>query len=645
MSGSATDLLSIKTPLPETAFKAVGLSAREQLSRPFSYLVDLSSGTAALSPDSLIDQKVTVTLGDPETHGRYFNGVVQAVQQMPTANAALWSYRLTVVPKLWFLGQTQSSRFFQNMNVPDIVTGILDKFSVAYSKNLQGSYGKRDYTVQFNESYLHFVQRVLEDEGIFYFFEHTDSAHTMVLGDRKSAFMEIPNPSLTVREGAQGSYDLSSWHREDSSALGQVTVDDYDPATNTLNPAAIRGEVPTVLTPSGAPNRTHYTWPAVRGTTGDANTRAQWRMEAAEAAAQLYAGSGGPLDFFAGGVITVANDPTKAGGSGDYVLRSVTYQASDSADGTIGGSGSMATMSCTAFPADRQWREVPAFAAPVMAGLYTAKVIGPPGEEIYVDDLGRIKIWFPWDVEGDINEQDTLWVRVMQPWGGVGWGTQFVPRIGMEVVVAFLEGDVNRPMVIGSIYNSQQTPLFKAADKNKSGIRTRSTLQGGDSNYHELSFDDTKGSEKMLLHAEKDYQLEVENDQTLQIDNNRNVTVTKDETVTVNGKQTHTIKEDRTLTVSEGHMATTVSQGNRTAEVSMGNESLKVDLGTITYEAMQSITLKVGTSSIVIDNTGITMKGLMIQVSGDTLTALKGAMVQVNGSGMLTLAGGITMIN
>jgi len=320
-------------------------------------------------------------------------------------------------------------------------------------------------------------------------------------------------------------------------------------------------------------------------------------------------------------------------------------------------------MSCTAFPANTQWREEPVFAAPVVAGLYTAKVIGPPGEEIYIDSLGRIKVWFPWDVESDITSDKTLWVRVMQPWGGAGWGTQFIPRIGMEVVVAFLEGDVNRPCVVGSFYNSQNTPLFSPSDKNKSGIRSRSTMNGGAANYNELSFDDTKGSEVFLIHAEKDHTIEVENDQTLTVGNDRSVTVTKDETVVIKGKQTITVTGDHTqeiktgnhavtvdqgnhtLKVSTGNQSTTISTGNRSTELSMGNESVKVDMGTITHEAMQSITLKVGQNSIVIDQTGITLKGIMIQATGQAMTTVKGAMVEVNGSGMLTLAGGITMIN
>jgi type VI secretion system secreted protein VgrG len=422
-------------------------------------------------------------------------------------------------------------------------------------------------------------------------------------------------------------------------------------------------------------------------------------MEAAEAAAQLYTGTGVAKDFFPGGKLTITNDPSQGGDAeGHYVLRSVEYAVIDNADGS-GGGGIDVNMACTAFPLDTQWREMPSHPPPVMAGVYTAKVIGPPGEEIYVDDLGRIKVWFPWDQHSDITPDNTLWVRVMQPWGGGNWGHQFIPRIGMEVIVAFLEGDVNRPLVVGSIYNNAMPPIFSASNKNKSGFRTRSTMGGGSDNYNELSFDDTMGSEVMFLHAEKDYKLEVENDQSVTVDNDRSVTVTNDETVEIKGKQTITVTKDRTLTVSEGNMATTVSQGNHSikidtgnhdmkvstgnhsitvdtgdhamkvstgdhstkvsmgnmstevsignldTKVSLGNESLKVDLGSITHEAMQSITLKVGPSSITIDASGITLKGLMVQAKGEALVGLKGPLVQVNADGMLMMSGGVTMIN
>ena len=667
---AAIDFLSITTPLPETSFVVSGVSGEERLSQPYSYTVALGSGTALLDPDSLLDQAVTLTLGDPSGTGRYISGIVRAVRQMPHSSAVLWRYELTIVPKLWFLGQTQDCRFFQQMTVPDIVEAILGKFGVTYSSKLQGSYTARDYTVQFNESYLHFVQRILEDEGIFYFFTHENGSHTMVLADQNTAFQAVSTTAVNLDESAGGFGVLYSWHQENSTALGVVRVDDYNPATGEPVPSGVTDSETTVLKASAASQRTHFTWPAVRGTTADAKTRAKWRMLAAEAAAQTFVGDGSVLNFVAGGKFTLANDPTNGGSSTDYVIRSVSCQVSDTASGA-GGAASAVSMSCTAFPAATSWHEEPTLSPPVMAGLYSAQVIGPSGEEIYTDDLGRIQVQFPADNEGDITTDKTVWVRVVQPWAGKGWGAQFIPRIGMEVAVAFLEGDVNRPVVVGSLYNSNNTPIFAAADKNKSGFRTHSTLNGGTSNYSELSFDDTMGSEVFFLHAEKDYTQEVENDKT--------VTVGKDEAVTISGKKTDTVTGDHALTVSQGNHSVTVSQGNQTVTVSEGNQSTTVSAGdlsttvsqgnlsttvsagTITESAGQSITLKVGGNSLVISTTGITLtvggnsiqmtesgitvSGLQISISGQTQTSISGAMVSVSGDGMLELSGGVTMIN
>jgi type VI secretion system secreted protein VgrG len=649
---AAIDFLSITTPLPDTSFAVSSVSGEEQLSRPYSYTAALHSGTALLDPDSLLDQAVTVTLGDPSGAGRYISGIVRAVRQLPHSSAVLWRYELTIVPKLWFLEQTQDCRFFQQMTVPAIVEEILGKFSVTYSSKLQGSYTARDYTVQFNESYLHFVQRILEDEGIFYFFTHDSSSHTMVLADQNTAFQAVSTSAVNLDESAGGFGVLYSWHQENSTALGVVRVDDYNPATGEPVPSGVTDSETTVLKASAASQRTHFTWPAVRGTTADAKTRAKWRMLAAEAAAQTFVGNGSVLDFVAGGKFTLANDPTNGGGSVDYVIRSVSYQVSDTASGT-GAGGSAVSMSCIAFPAATTWHEVPTLSPPVMAGLYSAQVIGPSGEEIYTDDSGRIQVQFPADNQGDITTDKTVWVRVVQPWAGKGWGAQFIPRIGMEVAVAFLEGDVNRPVVVGTLYNSSNTPIFAAADKNKSGFRTHSTLNGGSSNYNELSFDDTMGSEVFFLHAEKDYTQEVEN--------NKSVTVGKDETVTISGKKTDTVTGDHALTVSQGNKTITVSQGNQSTTVSQGNLSTTVSAGTITESAAQSITLKVGGNSMVIDTTGITLtvggnsikmtesgitlSGMQISISGQTQTSVSGAMVSVKGDGMLELSGGVTMIN
>jgi type VI secretion system secreted protein VgrG len=301
---------------------------------------------------------------------------------------------------------------------------------------------------------------------------------------------------------------------------------------------------------------------------------------------------------------------------------------------------------------------------PRMDGVHAAVVIGADSDgDIFTDDMGRVKIRFFWDHRADATPETGVWARVVQPWAGGGWGAQFIPRVGTEVAVAFMDGDPDRPVVLGGLYNGAQVAIFPTSEKMKSGFRTRSVDKGGNADFSEFSFDDTKGSEVVFLHAQKDLRIEVENDQHLKVDNCRIVNVKADETVTIKGKQAVTVKGDQTFVVEQGDHTftvkqgkftesvdmgdykTTVKMGNYDLGVKMGNITQKADLGAVTVEAMQSITFKVGASSVKIDQMGVTIKGMMVKIQGDVMLDMKGLMTTVKGDAMLTLKGAITMIN
>ncbi len=291
-----------------------------------------------------------------------------------------------------------------------------------------------------------------------------------------------------------------------------------------------------------------------------------------------------------------------------------------------------------------------------MPGLQTALVTGPSGEEIYTDKYGRIKIHFLWDRAGKTDETSSCWARVLQPFAGKWGGTFFLPRIGDEVIVGFLDDDPDRPIVVGSVYNSEMMPPFGPlpGKMNQGGFKTRSTKSGGSDNANILRFDDSKGSEELFVQAEKDMKILVKHDRTEDVKNDR--------TETVKGKHTETITKDRSLKIEQGNqslvisqgnmdtkldmgnMSTVLSMGNQDTKLSMGNRSSKLSLGSDSTEAMQSIEFKVGQSSVKIDQMGVTIKGMMIKIEGQVMTQVKGLMVQVNADAMLTLKGGITMI-
>ena len=292
-----------------------------------------------------------------------------------------------------------------------------------------------------------------------------------------------------------------------------------------------------------------------------------------------------------------------------------------------------------------------------MAGMHSAKVTGPAGEKIHVDEFGRIKVKFRWDRAGKDDDTSSCWMRVMQSVAGSWGGAWCLPRVGDEVLVAFLDGDPDRPLVVGSVYGKDAPPPFKLpANKSQSGYLTRSYKSDSAADANMLRFEDKKGAEEIRVHAQKDMIAEVENDETRTvghdqvetIQNSRTVTVKDaDDTLTLEkGSRTETIKMGSdTLSIDMGNRSTTLKMGNDTTELKMGNLSIKCALGAVTIEAMQSITLKVGQSTVVIDQTGVTVKGMMIQQEAQLLHKVKTLMLQEKADALATIEGGLVMIN
>jgi type VI secretion system secreted protein VgrG len=272
-------------------------------------------------------------------------------------------------------------------------------------------------------------------------------------------------------------------------------------------------------------------------------------------------------------------------------------------------------------------------------GAQTAVVVGPKGEEIYTDKYGRVKVQFFWDRVGKKDENSSCWVRVAEAWAGKNWGVIFNPRIGQEIVVEFLDGDPDRPLITGRVYNAEQMPPYALpTNQTQSVIKTRSSKEGGTDNFNELRFEDKKDSEDIYFHAEKDFHRVVENDDDLKVGNNQTIEIKKDRTETVT-------EGNETISIKQGNRQVTIEMGNETLQIKMGNQTTKLDLGKSETEAMQSIELKVGQSSVKLDQTGVTIKGMMIQIEGQVQTEVKGVMTQINGEAMLKMQGGITMIN
>jgi type VI secretion system secreted protein VgrG len=666
-----TALMTMSSPLGDDQLIPISLVANEQISQPFTFDVHAVCQQGVVDPNTLLNQPCCITLQNAGTPVRYFHGIVQAISAEGAVRGQagvdqFQTYHLVLVPKLWFLNQTVDCRVYQKKSAADIIKAMFQDLGLTDFSGPPTS-TEREYTVQFNETDLHFATRLMEEEGWFYFFEHEASQHTVVIANQNQAFKAIAGADLhTVGGETDGTY-VGDFNHAAVTARGKMKFKDYDPVKpDTL----LENEQPTTLKTAGAPTRDDFRWPALTFETDTVTDRTKREMEAAEATASLFDGTTRFGGIVPGGKFTLASLPASPYDD-TYVVQSTIHQVSDETWITGGGTADYSNR-FTCFPASVTWRQPLITPRPRMDGIHTAIVLGPDGEEIYTDDLARVKVQFYWDHRKDATPDMAVWARVIMPWAGKGWGAQFIPRVGTEVAVAFVDGDPDRPIVVGGLYNGRDTPIYSKADKTKSGIRTRSSLKGGTSDFNEYTFDDNKGSELVYEQAQKDLTTYVKHDQTLKIDNCRIVTVKKDETVDIQNNQTIKIKQDHSLTVTDGNhsidiakgnhsfkvdtgnhdvtvamgnMSSTVSMGNHSTDVKMGNVSLKAGLGAITDEAMQSITLSVGGSSIKIDQMGVTITGMMIKIQGQVQTQIQGLITQVNADAMLMVKGAITMIN
>ena len=615
-------LLGLATPLGPDVLMPVAFDAHEAISQPYQIHLRTMSERSGIAADELLFKPACVSLrGSDGQVVRHFHGLVSAFAPEGAAERGLSCYSMTVVPRLWFLDQTSDCRVYQNMTAADIVTRLLDDGGVTRRDfRLYGPRAKREYAAQFNETDLQFATRLIEEEGWFYWFEHSDDAHVLVISDANSGFTPLGGTALRLVPDAAAGDTLQDWRRPAATTLGHYKVKDYDPTAP--NKRLEHGQ-PTTGRTDGAPLRDVFRWPAGNFETQGVERGVRHRMEAAEAQVALVEGRGHQMQFVPGSRFTVQADALD---SGDYVLRSVDHHATDATWPNTGDETSYAN-SFTAFTAAQPWRQPLTTARPQMDGLHAAVVLGPKGGEIHTDEHGRVKIRFFWDHRKEAVAGGSVWARVIQPWAGNGWGAQFIPRVGTEVAVAFMDGDLDRPVVVGGLYNGNDRPIFSPAEKTKSGFRTRSSTQGGRENFSEFSFDDKQGSELVLLHAERDLQHETERD--------HNATVGRNETLDVAKQQKEKIGDGRSVDVANGDALT----------VRTGDLTIKVSSGAVLMEAMQSITLKVGQNSVVIDQAGITVKGMIVKLEGETMTEVKAPMTTIKGDGMLTLKGGLVSLN
>lgn len=633
--------MSIETPLGKDKLLLTEFVGRESLFEAFEYSATvLSAEDLAIKPEALIGKEVTVTLNAKTK--KVFHGFVNSFTAGEVQSHNMREYALTIVPWLWFLTRTESRRIFQNKDTKEIIKAVFDALGFS-DYDIQAKGGKtREYCVQYGESDLAFVERLMAEDGFSYYFKHTDKKHTLVVVDQQSAFERCTASGLTYSRNSVLENEVSHWDHVYDYRKGAWILNDYnfkEPAKSQLV------ESPTQSKFAGNKKYKHYDYPGLYDY-GSGAELVKLRMEAEEVPQNRIGGASNCAAFFAGGLIKIDKHESKDE-RGDYLLTRVTHVARDHSyfAGEKGQSSYHNEFEC--IPAAVPYR--PALRErPVMKGPQSAIVTGPAGEEIYIDDYGRIKVQFLWDRDGKKDENSSCFLRVMQSWAGNQWGASFIPRIGHEVIVSFLDGDPDRPIVTGTVYNGANKPVYSS--KTQSGIKTRSTKGGTPANFNELRFEDLKGSEQIFIHAEKNLDTEVENDETHTVDHDRTKTVKHDENSsigndrnkTVGNNQTETIGKNKTISVGENHDETigknmTVYVAADLKESVDGNYSESVakdyDLSakTITMQAQDRIVLQTGSAKIVMNSNGdISISGANITVKGSGNVVIKGSKVLSN---------------
>lgn len=650
----------LTTSLGKDALLLLAVTAQERLSESFTVTIDAFSDTAVAIED-LLGTAVGVRLaGSGETVDRDFAGVVWESSELGRFDRG-WRYQLVLRPETQFLTLNKRNRIFQNKSVVDIVTSILPG---AYRADLNGSYAALDYCVQYQESDFAFVSRLMEYEGIYYYYEHAGDTATMVLVDDANAHGDLTPTRVRVSPDGHVRNDapLASLVGRRGLAPAKVTVADYDfeaPARQLLDTHEGGGS-----DGSWAAEAEVYDFPAkyaAATSAKGAHYGKMWlgahrrRMARSFAEGRLFAAATG-------------RRVTIDAGAGDTAYLIVGTRHHYAAPLYHSGARPDERIECAIelMPATQQYRPALVTPRPRIPGPQTAIVVGPAGEEIHTDKHGRIKVQFFWDRAGKKDDTAGCFIRVMQAGAGQGWGSFALPRIGQEVVVSFLDGDPDRPLVTGAVYNATNTPPEALPDnKTQFGLKTRITKGGG--GFNRLWFEDKKDAEVVWFRAERDYKVNIVNkDEERVYDKGSRTTTFKegDTTLTVaKGKRTATIEGDDTTTIRTGNVATTIEKGDETRTVKLGkrttevfgnealtvktgNMSVKVSAGSYTLEAMQEIVLKCGTSKITLTPTGVEIVAMNVKVQGQIGVDVKGmATCNVSAAGQTTVKGAIVMIN
>ena len=566
----------------------------EQLSQVPQYTLELLSKKADIEFSQLLGKHMSVELQVPEGCGqegkRYFDGIVERISYIGM-QGRYHHYQVSLQSWLGLLKHTQDYKIFQNKTVIEILQEVFAEAPEAKVEfKTQGHYTPWPYCVQYAETDLNFVLRMMEQEGITFYFTHKQGEHTLVLADNPASHTEFQGygtiayqrPGQQQEKGAQAE-GITHWQRTEQVKPGQLVLSDYDFTRPHVNLQQLRAQVK----PHAMGSMEVFAYPGFYDKEGDGEQFVRHQMEAQALLTCQASGVGKARGLACGhtfeleGFLRPQENRAYLLTGTSILMTQADYEGLEGAAGA--GKGSSFDCGFTAIDAKTPFRPQRVTPKPRVPGPQTAVVVGPPDEEIHTDEYGRVKVHFHWDRYGNKDGEDTCWVRVSQVWAGQNFGFQAVPRIGQEVVVDFLEGDPDQPLITGRVYNAEQkVPWDLPANKTQTGVLTRSTSGGHYETANAIRFEDKKGEEEIWFHAEKNYRTEVENSETKTVGAHRSKTIggnetnhiRKNRTETVDGNESIIIGGDRTETVGmageegqgKGNETITI-YGNRTEEV------------------------------------------------------------------------------
>ncbi|ELR64593.1 VgrG protein [Photobacterium marinum] len=612
------NIISITTPLGKDVLYLTKFELQEGVSSLFSIQAFVYANNELVDVKSIVGKSVTIKIVynlDGMLSERFINGIVSSARSTGSRATVVadgekyQDYILKIEPNLSLLSGRTNCRIFQAVNFENIVKTIFAEHDVKVQSELQKNYPIYDYKVQYHESDLDFVNRLLEEEGVFFFFHHDESDHYVVLADDITAYKECPEATVTYTTGSYSEAHIHSWSAGVAVVPGSSVRRGYDFIKPGEIPSGKHAKTELISPQSGMEV---YEYQAESEFNRRAQSSANIALESLQKDVELSSGGSNCRSFSAGQYFTFKGHEDSRFKNKSYVLTHVNLQISVS--NQVGPQKSpyqfiQNQFSCV--PKETVYRPAQLTPKPRIYGAQTAVVTGNDGDEIYVDKYGRVKVLFHWDREGVPDSTSSCWIRVAQNWAGNRWGAFFFPRVGQEVLVEFLDGDPDQPIISGALYNGDLMPPYDLpGNKTQSGIKTCSTKEGGVDNYNEIRFEDEKDNELLYFHAEKDHHLIIENDFYSFVENNSNQVVKNDSQVSIENDLQKTVKNDYKLQVDNNI-----------------NEKIGKQL---IIDAGNKIVIKSGGASITLSSGGsIDIKGSSIKVNGSDIS-LKAGTIAVN---------------